>query len=66
MIQSEISRRAPHLTIVRLGALFGRDALDAIVQDRRGQYLWSVYARELDPQPIEPSPAPLAGQLSLF
>jgi hypothetical protein len=50
-LRTEISRRAPHLTIDHVGQLSGK-GLDAIVSDDAGQYLWSVYARELVPQPI--------------
>jgi hypothetical protein len=66
-LRAEIKRRAPHLEIIQAGSLFSR-GLDAIVQDPRGQYLWSVYSRELNPQPIAEVPAspPLPGQKSLF
>ena len=65
-LRNEITRRAPALKIVSIGRLFGGKELDAVVEDRRGQYLWSVYERELNPQPPEPAPAPLPGQLSMF
>ena len=65
-LRNEITRRAPGLKIVSIGRLFGGKELDAVVEDRRGQYLWSVYERELNPQPPEPALAPLPGQLSMF
>jgi hypothetical protein len=66
-LRAEIARRAPHLKIVLIGALFGRATIDAVVEDGRGQYLWSVYERELNPQPQELVAAePLPGQKSLF
>jgi hypothetical protein len=64
-LREEIGRRAPHLRIVQAGALF-TSGLDAIVEDRKGQYLWSVYARELDPQPPAAAAEPLPGQRNLF
>ena len=66
-LRKEIAHRAPHLTVLSVGPLFGRTQIDAIVEDRHGQYLWSTYARELDPQPIAPAEADLLpGQLNLF
>ena len=68
-LRNEITRRAPHLKIVTVGLLFGGQTIDAIVADSRGQYLWSVYAGILAPQPIESidlAPAPLGGQKRLF
>jgi hypothetical protein len=61
----EINRRAPHLKIVAIGRLFGPD-LDAVVEHDWGQCMWSVYVREMNPQPPEPAPAALPGQLSMF
>ena len=43
-LRAEIARRGPELTIVAVGRLFG-DAVDAIVQDRWGQSMWSVYRK---------------------
>lgn len=37
-LQNEISRRAPGLKIISIGRLFGGKELDAVVEDRRGQY----------------------------
>ena len=65
-LRAEITRRAPHLKILRVGQLFGDPAMDAIVEDSRGQCLWSVYARELDPQPIAQADQVPTGQGSLF
>ncbi len=65
-LRNEIARRAPHLHVLTVGTLFGREQLDAVVEDQRGQYLWSVYAAELDPQPIEPTVAAPCSQRSLF
>jgi hypothetical protein len=63
-LRNEIARRAPHLKVLTVGTLFGREDLDAVVEDRYGQFLWSVYQRQVK----EPAPAarPLPGQLSLF
>jgi len=65
-LRNEIARRAPHLRVLTVGLLFGGKDLDAIVEDRRGQYLWSVYRREMNPQPPEPAVATVSGQLSMF
>ncbi len=69
-LRAEIARRAPELTIVAVGRLFG-DAVDAIVQDRWGQSMWSVYRKfhglgepVVAPEPAR-QPAPLE-QSSLF
>ena len=63
-LRNEIARRAPHLRVLTVGLLFGGKDLDAIVEDRRGQYLWSAYSRELDPAPIA---MPIAsGQQTMF
>jgi hypothetical protein len=65
-LRNEIARRAPEMKILLIGALFGGTELDALVEDRRGQYLWSVYRREMNPQPPEPAVATVSGQLSMF
>ena len=62
-LRNEIARRAPDLKIIQIGGMFG-SKIDAIVEDCRGQYLWSVYARELNPQPKEH--AEPAGGRTLF
>lgn len=49
-LRAEIEREAPHLKILQIGELFGR-GLDAIVENRWGQCLWSVYARFPDELP---------------
>ena len=51
-LRTEITRRAPHLTIDHVGQWSSGKKLDAIVSDDVGQYLWSEYANELCPQPI--------------
>ena len=68
-LRQEIARRAPRLKIVQIGLLFGKNEPDAIVEDARGQYLWSVWNRYCNPPPRNPElPVSLAmpGQKSLF
>ena len=69
-LRPRLPGRAPELTIVAVGRLFG-DAVDAIVQDRWGQSMWSVYRKfhglggpVVRREPAR-QPAPLE-QLSLF
>ena len=49
-LTAEIQREAPHLRIVQVGELFGH-GMDAIVQNRWGQCLWSVYQKYPDELP---------------
>jgi len=73
-LRNEISQRAPQMRVLTIGKLFNSDDLDAVVQDRRGQYLWSVWRRQTDPPAIAPTPRhrPVelpritSGQLDLF
>ena len=73
-LRNDIARRAPQMRILTIGALFGNEQLDAVVEDRRGQYLWSAWRRQTDPPAIAAAPevsdAPeareAADQLNLF
>ena len=77
----EIRSLAPAVTILTVGTLFANPELDAIVADRHGQPVWSVYRRYLPPQEKNETEKtetaknetdksetalPLEGQLSLF
>jgi len=70
-LRNEIARRAPQMRVLTIGALFGTEQLDAVVEDRRGQYLWSAWRRQTDPPAIDAAPErtearEAAGQLNLF
>lgn len=67
-LRKEIARRAPDVRILRIGPLFNR-SIDAIVENKWGQHLWSAYESQLESEPTQQatqSVEPADGQLSLF